>query len=190
MTREEFDAMLKDFEVQVKKRLPSMINTCLANKGNREYEASFKHLLDTLQRQRKELLKNVSKVARHEQKIKYFNTIYNMDSQLRSMEHKDSYQQHLKFRRHRAETPVVYDIGMGPEDGGLLNAEDDNLLLKTREKVSSNLEMSISISGKKARAKAIWSVKDASGGVETGVRITEAQDDFIKEIKSKLSEEG
>jgi hypothetical protein len=190
MTREEFDAMLKDFEVQVKKRLPSMINTVLANKGNREYEASFKHLLDTLQRQRKELLKNVSKVARHEHKIKYFNTIYNMDSQLRSMGHKDAFQQHLKFRRHRSEAPVVYDIGQGPEQGDLLNAEEGSLLLKTREKVSVNREVNLTISGKKARGKAVWSIQDVSGSVETEVKITEAADDFLKEIKSKIRDDG
>lgn len=190
MTREEFEAMLKDFEVQVKKRLPSMINTYLANRGNREYEASWKHLLDTLQRQRKDLLKNVSKVARHEQKIKYFNTIYNMDSQLRSMGHKDAYQQHLKFRHRRTEAPLVYDIGQGPEEGGLLNAEDDNLLLKTREKVSSNRDMKISIAGKTAKGKAVWSIKDVSGSVETGVKITDATDEFLKEIKSKLKDEA
>jgi hypothetical protein len=189
MTREEFEAMLKDFEVQVKKRLPSMINTCLVNRGNREYEAAFKHLLDTLQRQRKELLKNVSKVARHESKIKYFNTIYNMDSQLRSMEHKDAFQQHLKFRHKRTESPVVYDIGLGPEKGDLLNAEDDSLLLKTQEKVSSNKEMSISISGKTAKGKAVWSIQDVSGSVETGVKITDAPDEFLKEIKSKIKDE-
>ena len=53
MTREEFEAMLKDFEVQVKKRLPSMINTYLANRGNREYEASWKHIIETINRQSK-----------------------------------------------------------------------------------------------------------------------------------------
>jgi hypothetical protein len=190
MTREEFEAMLKDFEVQVKKRLPSMINTYLVNKGNREYEASFKHLLDTLQRQRKELLKNVSKVARHEGKIKYFNTVYNMDSQLRSMEHKDAFQQHLKFRHKRTEAPVVYDIGFGPEQGNLLNAEDHSLLLKTQEKVASNKDVSISISGKTAHGKAVWSVKDVSGSAETEVRITEAPDEFLKEMKGKLKDEG
>lgn len=190
MTREEFEAMLKDFEIQVKKRLPSSINTCLVNKGNREYEASFKHLLATLQKQRKELLKNVSKVAKHEQKIKYFNTIYNMDSQLRSMEHKDSYQQHLKFRHRRTDAPVVYDIGFGPEEGNLLNVDDENLLLKTHEKVPSNKEMSISISGKTAHAKAMWSIQDVSGEVETGVKITDAPDEFFKEIKGKLKDEG
>ena len=190
MTREEFETMLKDFELQIKKRLPSMINTCLANKGNREYEAAFKHLLDTLQRQRKELLKNVSKVARHEQKIKYFNTIYNMDSQLRSMDNKDAFQQHLKFRRHKTAVPVVYDIGLGPEDGNLLNADDENLLLKTREKVRSDKDVKISLDGKTARGKAVWSIKDASGSVEPGVKIIEATDDFLKEIKLKLKDEA
>jgi len=190
MTREEFETTLKDFEVQVKKRLPSMINTYLANKGNREYEAAFTHLVNMLQKAKKNLLKDVSKVARHEQKVRYFNTIYNMDSQLRSMGNKDAFQQHLKFRRHKVSAPVIYDIGEGPESGDLLNADDKSLLLKTAEKVAVDKEVRISVSGKKARGKAIWSLVDASGNAETGVKLVEASDEFIKEIKHTLKDEG
>ncbi len=180
---------MKDFEVLVKKRLPSMINTCLVNQGNREYEASFKHLIDTLNRQRKVLLKELTKVARHEQKIKYFNTIYNMDSQLRSMDNKGVFQKHLKFRHHRMSAPVVYDIGEGPEKGDLLNADGEGLLLKTREKVTPDKEVRVSVSGKQARGKAVWSIKDAHGIVETGVKITEMSDDFMSEVRHQLKDE-
>lgn len=189
MTREEFEVILKDFETQVKKRLPSIINSYLVNKGNREYEASYKHLINMLQKQKKTLLKDVSKVARHEQKIRYFNTIYNMDSQLRSMENKDTLQQHLKFRRHRMSAPVVYDIGEGPENGDLLNADGEGLLLKTQEKVSLDKEVRVSVSGKKARGKAIWSLVDDAGNVETGIKLTEAPDDFLQEVKQRLKDE-
>ncbi len=189
MNREEFETVLKDFETQVKKKLPSMINSYLANKGNREYEASFNHLVDTLQRIRKTLLKDVSRAARHEQKLRYFNTVYNMDSQLRSMGNKESFQRHLKFRRHRMTAPIVYDIGQGPEDGDLLNMDEDGLLLKTQEKVSVDREVQVSVSGKRASGKAVWSLVDDSGGVETGIRLTEAPKDFVKEIEKILREE-
>lgn len=188
MNREEFEKTLKDFETQVKKRLPAMINSFLVNKGNREYEASFNHLVDMLQRTRKELLKDLSKVAKHEQKVRYFNAIYNMDSQLRSMGNKDAHQRHLKFRRHRMSAPVVYDIGTGPEEGDLLNVDEEGILLKTAEKVSVDHEVRILVSGKQARGKAIWSLKDDSGNVETGVKFLEASEDFLQEVRRQLKE--
>jgi len=189
MNREEFETALKDFEMQVKKKLPSMINSYLVNKGNREYEASFNHLIDTLQRLKKTLLKDVSKAARHEQKLRFFNTVYNMDSQLRSMDNKASLQRHLKFRHHRVSAPIVYDIGEGPEDGDLLNLDQEGLLLKTQEKVSVDREVRVTVSGKKASGKAVWSLVDDSGSIETGIRLTEAPKDFVKEIKKILKEE-
>lgn len=188
MNREEFQKVLKDFEVQIRKRLPAMINSYLANRGNREYEAAFNHLIDTLQRTRKELLKDLSKVARHEQKLRYFNAIYNLDSQLRSMGNKDVRQKHLRFRRRRLAAPVVYDIGEGPEQGGLLNVAEEGILLKTAEKVPVDREIRVLVCGKKARGKAIWSLADESGNVETGVRFLEVSEDFLKEIKEKLKE--
>ncbi|MRR14455.1 hypothetical protein EG833_03310 [archaeon] len=167
-----------------------MINSYLINKGNREYEASFKHLIDVLQRQRKVLLKYVSKVARHEQKVRYFNAIYNMDSQLRSMDNKDALQKHLKFRHHRMGTPVVYDIGEGPEKGDILNVDGDGLLLKTQEKVTKDHEVCVSVSGKSARGKVRWSLVDDSGAVETGVKLVEVSDEFLDEVKQHLKDEA
>lgn len=189
MDRDEFESALRDFEMQVKKKLPSMINSFLVNKGNREFEASFKHLIETLQRLRKSLLKDVSKAARHEQRIRYFNSVYNMDSQLRSMDNKESLKRHLQFRRHRMTAPIVYDIGEGPENGDLLNVDEEGLLLKTQEKVSVDQEVWVSVSGKKARGKTRWSLVDDSGNVETGVKLVEAPEDFVKEIKRVLKEE-
>jgi hypothetical protein len=186
MNREEFEKVLKDFETQVKKKLPSMINSSLVNKGNREYEAAFNHHVDMLQRTRKELLKDLSKVAKHEQKVRYFNTIYNMDSQLRGMSNKDAHQRHLQFRRHRMAAPVVYDIGEGPEQGDLLNIDEEGVLLKTAEKVSVDREIRVSVSGKQMRGKAMWSLTDDSGNVETGVKFVEASEDFLKEVREQL----
>lgn len=188
MNKEEFQKVLKDFEFQIRKRLPAMINSYLANRGNREYETAFDHLIDTLQRTRKELLKHLSKVARQEEKLRYFNAVYNLDSQLRSMGNKETYQKHLRFRRRRLAAPVVYDIGGGPEQGDLLNIAEEGALLKTAEKISVDREIRITIDGKQARGKAMWSLADESGNVETGVRFLEVSEDFLKEIKEKLKE--
>ncbi len=188
MTREEFEWALKDFETQVKKKLPSMINTYLANRGNREFEAAYTHLVETLQRQRKTLLKDLSKVAKLEQKIRYFNAIYNMDSQLRSMGNRDALKQQMKLRQRRIHAPVVYDIGGGPEEGDLLNVQDEGILLGTAEKVSPDHEVKVSIAGKKARGKAMWSIPDNSGQVETGVRLLNPSDDFLEEVKKILGD--
>ena len=190
MTREEFVTALKDFETQIKKKLPSMINTYLANRGNREYEAAYTHLVETLQRQRKTLLKDLSKVAKLEQKIRYFNAIYSMDSQLRSMGNRDAIKQQMKLRRRRIHAPVVYDIGGGPEEGDLLNAQDGGILLETTEKVSPDHEVKVSIDGKKARGKAMWSIPDGSGQVETGIKLMDPSDDFLDEIKKILGEDS
>jgi hypothetical protein len=189
MNRDEFERALKDFEIQIKKRLPSMINIYLANRGNREQETAFNHLIETLQRIRKVLLKDVSKVARHEQKVRYFNAVYNMDSQLRSMDNKDAQRRHMKFRRHRINSPVVYDIGDGPESGDLLNINEDGILLKTSEKVSIDHEINISVSGKKIRGKTVWSIPDTSGKAETGVKLMEASDDFLNEVKKQINDD-
>ena len=186
MTREEFEIALKDFESQVKKKLPSMINSYLMNKGNREFEAAYTHLIETMNRQRKALLKDLTKVARIEQKTRYFNAIYNMDSQLRSMGNRDALKQQAKLRHHRVHTPVVYDLGTGPEEGDLLNADDAGLLLETSEKVSIDHEVRINLAGKKARGKAMWSIPDDSGHMETGVKLLNASDEFMKELKKIL----
>ncbi|MBN2297563.1 MAG: hypothetical protein JXM72_03160 [Deltaproteobacteria bacterium] len=189
MNREEFEHSLKEFEITIRKRLPSMINIYLANRGNREQETAFNHLVETLQRQKKVLLKDVSKVARHEQKVRYFNAMYNMDSQLRSMNNKDAHQKHMKFRHHRISAPLVYDIGEGPETGDLLNVSEDGILLKTMEKISADHEVKMSVSGKTARGKAMWSITDSSGQAETGVKLMETSEDFLKELKKQLKKE-
>jgi hypothetical protein len=183
MTREEFEISLKEFESQIKKKLPSMINSYLINRGNREFETSFTHLLETLGRQRKNLLRDLSKVAKLEQKTRYFNAANNMDSQLRSMGNRDALKQQNKLRHHRVHAPLVYDLGSGPEEGGLLNADDVGVLLMTSEKVSIDHEVKLDLSGKKARGKAMWSLPDETGRMETGVKLINAPDDFMDELK-------
>ena len=183
MTREEFEISLKEFESQIKKKLPSMINSYLINRGNREFEAAFTHLVETLGRQRKNLLKDLTKVARLEQKIRYFNATNNMDSQLRSMGNRDALKQQTKLRQHRVHAPLVYDIGAGPEEGDLLNADDAGVLLETMEKVSIDHEVRINLAGKKARGKAMWSIPDETGRMETGVKLLNPSEDFLEELK-------
>jgi hypothetical protein len=183
MTREEFEISLKEFESQIKKKLPSMINSYLMNRGNREFEAAFTHLVETLGRQRKNLLKDLTKVARLEQKTRYFNATYNMDSQLRSMGNRDALKQQTKLRQHRIHAPLVYDLGAGPVEGDLLNADDLGVLLETTEKVSIDHEVRIDLAGKKARGKAIWSIPDETGRMETGVKLLNPSEDFMEEIR-------
>jgi hypothetical protein len=183
MTREEFEISLKEFESQIKKKLPSMINSYLINRGNREFEAAFTHLVETLGRQRKNLLKDLTKVARLEQKTRYFNATNNMDSQLRSMGNRDALKQQAKLRQHRVHAPLVYDLGAGPEEGDLLNADDAGVLLETMEKVSIDHEVRINLAGKKARGKAMWSIPDETGRMETGIKLINASEDFMEELK-------
>jgi hypothetical protein len=183
MTREEFEISLKEFESQIKKKLPSMINSYLMNRGNREFETAFTHLVETLGRQRKNLLKDLTKVARLEQKTRYFNATNNMDSQLRSMGNRDALKQQTKLRQHRVHAPLVYDLGAGPEAGDLLNADDLGLLLETTEKVPIDHEVRINLAGKKARGKAMWSIPDETGRMETGVKLLNPSEDFLEELK-------
>jgi hypothetical protein len=183
MTREEFEISLKEFESQIKKKLPSMINSYIMNRGNREFEAAFTHLIETLGRQRKNLLKDLTKVARLEQRTRYFNATNNMDSQLRSMGNRDALKQQTKLRQHRVHAPLVYDLGAGPEEGDLLNADEAGVLLETTEKVSIDHEVRINLAGKKARGKAMWSIPDETGRIETGVKLLNPAEDFMEELQ-------
>lgn len=186
MDREEFEHSLREFESQVKKKLPSMINSYLANRGNREFEGAFTHLVEMLHKHRKMLLKDLSKVAKLEQKTRYFNAAYNMDSQLRSMDNRDAFKAQMNLRRRRVHAPVVYDLGAGPEEGELLNADDAGVLLETTEKVSVDQEVRISLDGKKARGKAMWSIPDETGRVETGVKLLDPSEDFLDEVRKAI----
>jgi hypothetical protein len=183
MTREEFESSLKEFESQIKRKLPSMINSYLMNRGNREFETAFTHLVETLGRQRKNLLKDLTKVAKLTQKTRYFNATNNMDSQLRSMGNRDALKQQTNLRKHRVHAPLVYDLGTGPEEGELLNADDAGILLETTEKVSIDHEVRINLAGKKARGKAMWSIPEETGRMETGIKLFNPSEDFLEELK-------
>ncbi|HOJ14006.1 MAG TPA: hypothetical protein PLS81_02465 [Deltaproteobacteria bacterium] len=187
MTREEFERTLVDFETKIKKRLPSVIGAYLANKGNREFEASFTHLVDTLDRQRKTLLRDLPKVARLDQRTRYFNAVSALDAQLRSMANKDALKEKLRLRQRRVHEPVIYDLGEGPRAGLLLNAEGTGVVLETEEKIPPECEVSIELAGRKARGKAMWSIPEESGRAETGVRLASPPDEFVAEINRIIS---
>lgn len=187
MDAQEYEMALQDFEDLVRKRLPAMINISLANKGNREQEAAFRHFLETLQRKRKVLLRDLSRM-RSAQRVRYHNAIYFMDSQLRSMNQRQERQQRLKLRRHTVRTPLVYDLGGGPEDGELLNVLDDGLLLKTSGKVDMDKDMVVGLGEKTARCKAMWSLPDEKGGMETGVRLLSPSHELMDEIRKCLED--
>ncbi|MCD6569559.1 MAG: hypothetical protein J7L53_02530 [Deltaproteobacteria bacterium] len=186
MTREEFEKTLVEFEALIRKRLPAIINITLANKGNQEQELAFRQFIDKIQRHRKNLLKELNRVARQEQKVRYFNASYNMDSQLRSMNKKEALQRQARLKYHRIEAPVVYDTGSGQKQGKALNISDDEILLKTAEKIPANQEIKISISGKDARGKALWSTSTTDGSIETGIRLVNIPSELLQELKKHI----
>jgi hypothetical protein len=99
------------------------------------------------------------------------------------MGNRDALKQQAKLRQHRVHAPLVYDLGAGPEEGDLLNADDAGVLLETMEKVSIDHEVRINLAGKKARGKAMWSIPDETGRMETGVKLLNPSEDFLEEIK-------
>ena len=182
MNTQEFENALKDFELNVQKRMPSMVNVYLANRGVREHETNFNHFIENLKRQRAALLKDVPRVAKPAQKIRYFNTVYNMDSQLRSMGNRDALKDRMRKRRHTIEAPVNYDIGQGPEAGTLINVFDEGVLLKTSHKVALDHEVVVMIAGTQARGKAMWSIPSDNGNVETGIKLIEVPQELAAEL--------
>ncbi|MEA2102467.1 MAG: hypothetical protein U9P80_07820 [Thermodesulfobacteriota bacterium] len=186
MERDEFEKALMDFEMKVRKRLPSMINISLGGQGGREQEISFKYFLETLERQRKLLMREQSKGVRSSQRMRFLNTCYNMDSQLKSMNNRDVHQRHLKLRHHRLNVPVVYDVGEGPEQGRLLNMTDDGVLLSTREQMHIDQELHLSVSGERGKAKTLWSMSTQEGQVETELRLVDASPDLMDKLKKKV----
>ncbi len=187
MNAQEFENALRDFELNVQKRMPSMVNIYLANRGVREHETNFNHFIENLKRQRAQILKDVPRVAKPAQRIRYFNTVYNMDSQLRSMGNRDALKDRLKKRRHTMETPVNYDIGQGPEPGTLVNVFDEGVLLKTSHKVAPDHEVVVMIAGTQARGKALWSIPSDNGNVETGIKLIDIPQELAAELNKFMN---
>lgn len=187
MTREEFERSLVDFETKVKKRLPSVIGSYLANRNNRDFESAFTYLVESLERQRKLLLRDLGKVARLDQKTRYFNAVTSLDAQLRSMGNRGALMDQMRLRQHRTRVPVTYDIGRGPERGDILNAEGLGIVIETAEKVGLEGDIVLELKGKKAKGKAMWSIPEDTGRAQTGVRLVSPPDDFVEEVRSIIS---
>ncbi len=196
MDRHELENALKDFEMQVRKRLPSMINITLANRGSREHEFNFRQFIETLKKKRRTLMKESSKIGRHEQKTRFLNASYSMDSQLKSMEGKEAFKKRVRMRHRRLEAPVVYDAGSGPKVGKVLSVQDDSMLLETLENVPLNKEINIKVSGRDTRGRVVRSLPSADKQVrEIEIKLTEAQshEEIMKElsdIMKKLEDTG
>ncbi len=186
MNKDEFERSLVDFEAKIRKRLPSVIGAHLANKGNRDFEASFTHLVEALDRQRRLLLQDLSRVARLEQRVRYFNAVSAMDAQLRSMGNREALKDQLRLRRRRVRVPVVYDLGSGPESGELLNAQGLGVVIETSGKVPVESEITIELQGKKARGRAMWSVAGRCGPAETGVALVSPSEEFVEEVERHI----
>jgi len=182
MTAQEFESALKEFEINVQKRMPSMVNVYLANRGVREHETTFNHFIENLKRQRAVLLRDLPRLAKPAQKIRYFNTVYNMDSQLRSMGNRNVLKDRMRKRRHTMEAQVAYDIGQGPEAGTLVNVFDDGVLLKTSHKVALDHEVVVMIAGACGRGKAVWSIPADNGNVETGIKLIDVPQELAAEL--------
>jgi hypothetical protein len=186
MTREEFEKILTEVETLARKKLPAMINIALINKGNQDQERTFQQFMDKLQRYRKALLKELERVARPAQKVRYFNVTYSIDAQLRSMAKRDEFQKFTRLKQHKAEIHVTYDIGSGPREGKILNVLGGELLLSTDDTIPTNHEIELSFAQKSAKGKTTWSAPTPNAHIETGVRLGNGAADLVKEVESLL----
>ncbi len=174
MEKEEFEKALVEFEKLVRKKLPAMINMTMAAKDNRELQNNFNYFIETLKRMRTSITRELERVARPAQRMRFFNTVNTMESLLRSMYGRNSVQERLKQKQHKMHEPVTYDTGQGSIDGEILNVFKDGVLLKTIEKMPVEKEINITLGdGRNVQGKVIWSVPEENGSVETGVKLNE-----------------
>ncbi len=118
--------------------------------------------------------------------MRYFNATYNIDSQLRSMNKREEIQRLARLKHHRAEIPVVYDIGKGPKEGKLLNIINNEVLLGTEKVVPVNQEVEISVKNKTAKGKIAWSLPTTDDHIETGIRLENGSLDIARELETLL----
>jgi alpha-glucuronidase len=174
MEKEEFEKALVEFEKLVRKKLPAMINMTMAAKGNRELQNSFNYFIETLKRMRTSITRELEKVARPAQRMRFFNTVNTMESLLRAMYGRNSIQERLKQKQHKIHEHVTYNAGQGSIDGEILNVFEDGVLLKTFEKMPLEKEIDITLDdGRNVHGKVIWSVPEEDGSIETGVKLNE-----------------
>lgn len=174
MEKEEFEKALVEFEKLVRKKLPAMINMTIAAKGNRELQNNFNYFIETLKRMRTSITRELEKVARPAQRMRFFNTVNTMESLLRAMYGRNTIQERLKQKQHKIHEQVTYNAGQGSIDGEILNIFEEGVLLKTFEKMPLEKEINITLGdGRNVHGKVIWSVPEEDGSVETGVKLNE-----------------
>jgi hypothetical protein len=174
MEKEEFEKALVEFEKLVRKKLPAMINMTMAAKGNRELQNNFNYFIETLKRMRTSITRELERVARPAQRMRFFNTINTMESLLRAMYGRNTIQERLKQKQHKINEHVTYNSGQGFVDGEILNVFEDGVLLKTFEKMPFDKEIDVTLGdGRSVQGKVIWSITEEDGSVETGVKLNE-----------------
>ncbi len=189
MEKEEFEKALLEFEKLVRKKLPAMINMTMAAKGNRELQNNFNFFIESIKRMRTSITRELERVARPAQRMRFFNTINTMESLLRAMYGRNSIQERLKQKQHKIHEHVTYNSGQGSVDGEILNVFEDGVLLKTFEKMPVDKEIDVALSdGRNVHGKVIWSILEDDGSVETGVKLNEVFSNLDGKLHSLIDE--
>jgi hypothetical protein len=189
MEKEEFEKALVEFEKLVRKKLPAMINMTIATKGNREMQNNFNYFIETLKRMRTTITRELEKVARPAQRMRFFNTANTMESLLRAMYGRNSIQERLKQKQHKIHEQVTYNSGQGSIESEILNVFEDGVLLKTFEKMSLEREIDITLGdGRNVHGKVIWSIPEEDGSVETGVKLNEYPSKLDNKLHNLIDE--
>ena len=189
MEKEEFEKALVEFEKLVRKKLPAMINMTMASKGNRELQNNFNFFIESLKRMRTSITRELERVARPAQRMRFFNTINTMESLLRAMYGRNSIQERLKQKQHKIHEHATYNSGQGSVDSEILNVFEDGVLLKTFEKMPVDKEIDVTLSdGRNVHGKVIWSILEDDGSVETGVKLNEAFSNLDGKLHSLIDE--
>ncbi|HEY9160548.1 MAG TPA: PilZ domain-containing protein [Desulfomonilia bacterium] len=189
MEKDEFEKSLEEFEKLVRKKLPAMINMAMAAKDNREIQSNFNFFIETLKREKNAINRDIERVARPAQRMRFFNTINTMESLLRAMKGRNSIQERLRQKQHTLHEHITYNSGQGAVDGELLNVFQDGLLLKTSEKLSIDKEIELVLDdGRNMRGKVIWSIPEGDGCVETGVKLDNVSSALDDELHKLIDE--
>jgi hypothetical protein len=189
MDKDEFEKTLVEFEKLVRKKLPAMINMAMAARGNREIQSNFNFFIETLKRERNAINRDIERVARPAQRMRFFNTINTMESLLRAMQGRNTIQERLRQKQHTLHEHITYNSGQGAVDGELLNVFHDGLLLKTSEKMAVDKEIELILDdGRNMHGKVIWSIPEDDGSVETGVKLNDVSSKLDDELHKLIDE--
>jgi hypothetical protein len=189
MEKEEFEKALLEFEKLVRKKLPAVINMSLATKGNLEMQNNLFFFIETLKRIRTSISRDLERVARPAQRMRFFNTINTMESLLRAMSGRNSIQERIKQKQHKIHEHVTYNSGQGSVDGEILNVFEDGILLKTLEKMPLEKDIDVTLGdGRNIHGRVIWSITENDGSIETGVKLNEVSSTLDEELHRLIDE--